>query len=549
MRFAADSASAANFARALALHKQGRLPEAEIGYAAILERDPGQIDALHYLGLIKKEQGRKTEAYEALSAALARCGESGDSVPDPAGLLVKRGEILHALERYFEAVVSYDQALAVAPDRADCHVKRGLSLYYLNRYQASLAGYDRALALAPDDAMILFYRARTLHRVDRNEEALANLDRVLARQPDFAPAYNLRGEILASLTRYDEAVTQFELALGHDPKFMPARLNIALTRLLQGDFGRGWRDYESRWFNPRAERRDFRAPLWLGEQSLAGKTILLHAEQGFGDTIQFARYAALAAAGGATVILEVQAELKALMSRLEGVAAILAQPLERTVQSRVDGAPVPLAGEQDLPPFEYHCPLLSLPLAFKTELDTVPARVPYLCADPELTARWRARLPRARSPLVGLAWSGSPFHWQDRDRSIALHRLAPLLSEPFDFVSLQKTVSENDAKLIAGLPNLIHFGDELADFDHTAAVIDALDLVITVDTAVAHLAAAMGKPVWILLPLVPEWRWLLDREDTPWYPTARLFRQKRRDDWESVIERVRAPLSVWRPAA
>jgi tetratricopeptide (TPR) repeat protein len=284
-------------------------------------------------------------------------------LPDSADLLIKRGEILHALDRYFEAVVSYDRALTLAPDRADCHVNRGFSLYYLDRLQAALASYDRALALAPRDATILFYRAQALRRLDRCEEALADLDQTLTRKPDFAPAYNLRGETLASLTRYNEAAAQFELALKHDPKFMPARLNLGLTRLLRGDFHRGWRDYEFRWSNPRAERREFRAPLWLGKESLVGKTILLHAEQGFGDTIQFARYAPLAAERGAKVILEVQAELKTLMSRMAGVAAVLGQAEERTRESRIDGAPVPLAREQDLPPFDYHCPLLSLPLA------------------------------------------------------------------------------------------------------------------------------------------------------------------------------------------
>jgi hypothetical protein len=245
----------------------------------------------------------------------------------------------------------------------------------------------------------------------------------------------------------------------------------------------------------------------------------------------------------------VQAELKTLMSRTAGVAAVLGQPEERTRESRIDGAPVPLAREQGLPPFDCHCPLLSLPLAFKTDLDTVPAGIPYLGADPERAHIWRARLGQRRSPLIGLAWSGNPFHWQDRNRSIALNCVAPLLSQPLSFVSLQKAVSETDARLMAGLPNLMHLGDELADFDDTAAVIDSLDLVVTIDTAVAHLAGAMGKPTWILLPHAPEWRWMLDREDTPWYPTARLFRQKRLGDWESVIERVRASLSAWPHAA
>lgn len=549
MRFAAPRVSAAKFAKVLAKHKRRRLQNAELTYAAILKRDPDHVDALHQLGLIKKAGGRKTEAYQLLTAALARCSAAPDAGAETADTLIKRGDILHALGRHFEALVSFDRALTLAPDHADCHVKRGFALYYLNRVEAALASYDQALALAPKDTTILLCRAQTLRQLDRCEEALAAVDHVLALKPDHAPALTQRGETLSRLSRYDEALAHFELAARRDPKYLHPRWGLAITRLLQGDFRSGWREYECRRFDETAEPRDFRAPLWLGEEPLEGKTILLHAEQGFGDTIQFVRYAALVADRGAEVILEVQAELKTLMARIDGVAAVLGQPEERTRGSRIDGAPVPLAAEHDLPPFDYHCPLLSLPLAFKTDLDTVPAKIPYLHADPERLPRWQARLAQRRRPLIGLAWSGNPYHWQDRHRSIAFDLFAPLLSEPFSFVSLQKVVSEADAKLMAGLPNLLHFGDQLADFDDTAAIIAALDLVVTIDTAVAHLAGAMGKPTWILLPHAPEWRWMLDREDTPWYPTARLFRQHRRGDWESVIERVRASLSAWPPAA
>jgi tetratricopeptide (TPR) repeat protein len=549
MRFAAPRASAGKFAKALAQHKRRRLQKAELTYAAILKRDPGHIDALHRLGLIKKAHGRNTEAYQLLTAALARCSAAPDGAAETADTHIKRGDILQALGRHFEALVSFDRALTLAPGRADCHVRRGFALYYLNRVEAALASYDQALALAPNDATILLCRAQTLRQLDRCEEALAVLDQVLALKPDHAPALTQLGETLSRLNRYDEALAHFELAARRDPKYLHPRWGLAITRLLQGDFRRGWREYECRWLNENAEPRDFRAPLWLGEESLEGKTILLHAEQGFGDTMQFVRYAALVADRGAKVILEVQAELKTLMSRIDGVAEVLGQPEQRTRDSRIDGAPVPLAAEQDLPPFDYHCPLLSLPLAFKTDLDTVPAKIPYLRADPERLSRWQARLAQRRRPLIGLAWAGNPFHWHDRHRSIAFNLFAPLLSEPFTFVSLQKKVPDADAKLMAGVPNLVHFGDELADFDDTAAIIAALDLVVTIDTAVAHLAGAMGKPTWILLPHAPEWRWMLDREDTPWYPTMRLFRQHRLGDWKSVIERVRVSLSAGPPAA
>lgn len=537
-----------DLAEARALHKKGRLSEAEAIYAAILTREPDQAHALHGLGLIRVGQARKTEAHQLLTAAVASYDKRLDQGGDQAKILADRGNILYALERYFEALVSYDRALALKPDWAQVYGMRGRALYCLNRYRAALASLDKAIALRPDLIENQVYRARMLHKLNRYEEALTSFDQALALQPHHAELHNLRGDTLACLTRYDEAEAEYETAIKLDPKFIQARWNAAVTRLLRGDFRRGWREYECRWKNPGVQLRDFSAPLWLGEGSISGKTILLHAEQGFGDTIQFVRYAPLLVESGGKVILEVQAELHSLLSRMKGISAILAQPKERTVDSRIDGAPVPLASERDLPPFDCHCPLLSLPLAFKTELSTVPVQIPYIYADPERVKTWKTRLPRGNSPLVGLAWSGNPFHWEDRNRSIALNRLAPLLSEPVSFVSLQKTVAAEDAKTLNGLANLTHFGDELADFDDTAAVIECLDLIVTVDTAVAHLAAAMGKPVWILMAHAPEWRWLLGREDSPWYPTVRLFRQQRLDGWERVIACVGGALRAWAQA-
>jgi hypothetical protein len=538
------SPSEADLEDARALHKQGRLAEAERIYQAIRERDPGHTDVLHHLGQIRIEQGDRAAAHELLTAALASCDKALEQAADQATTLGRRGYILVALQRYFEAVVSYDRALALKPGWVEAHIGRGFSLYCLNRYEAALASFDKAVALHPNRVETWLHRGRTFRKLNRFEEALASFDQALALEPNHAVAYNSRGETLAGLARYDEAAAHYEIASNLDPNFIQPRWNAAITRLLHGDFRRGWQDYECRWQHPGVTARDFRAPLWLGDADLAGKTLLLHAEQGFGDTIQFVRYASLAAERGANVILEVQWELKSLLSRMKGASAVLAQPKEKTVGSRIDGAPVPLAREEDLPAFDCHCPLLSLPLAFKTELTSVPAPIPYIHADPGRLKRWKGRLRHQGFPLVGIAWSGSPTHWEDHNRSIALGRLLPLLTEPFGFVSLQKTMSPRDAKVARDLPGLIHFGDDLADFEDTAAIIESLDLVITVDTAVAHLAGAMGKPVWLILAHAPEWRWLLDREDTPWYPNMRLFRQPRLDDWESVIERVRKELGT-----
>ncbi len=274
-----------------------------------------------------------------------------------------------------------------------------------------------------------------------------------------------------------------------------------------------------------ARRRALGRPLWLGEYPLHRKTILLHAEQGLGDTIQFARYAPLLARMGAKVVLEVPAELAALLGRVAGLAGIVA------------------SGEP-LPAFDVHCPMGSLPLALRTEATALPAAIPYLEASEERIAKWRSRLAELPAPRVAIAWSGRAAHPNDRNRSIALARLAPLFAlEAVSFISVQRELRGEDAQALARLPRIAHLGEELHDFDDTAAVLALADLVISVDTSVAHLAGAMGRPAWILLPFAPDWRWMLRREDSPWYPTARLFRQDALGDWDSVIARARGELA------
>ena len=302
--------------------------------------------------------------------------------------------------------------------------------------------------------------------------------------------------------------------------------NEGLSLLTLGDYRRGFQKYEARWQRTGMPRRkSLGKPLWLGEYPLARKTILVHAEQGLGDTIQFARYAPQLARGGAKVVLEVQPELVALLSRVEGVASVV---------GRGDA----------LPAYDVHCAAGSLPLALHTELSTIPANVPYLAASDQRVARWRERIASQPSPRIAVAWSGRADHANDRNRSITLERFAPLLAAgQGSFVSIQRELRDGDADTLARLPCVTHVGDALADFDDTAAVMALADLVIAVDTSVVHLAGAMGRPVWVLLPFQPDWRWLLDREDSPWYPTARLFRQSRTGDWDGVIAQVKEELS------
>jgi hypothetical protein len=385
----------------------------------------------------------------------------------------------------------------------------------------ALAAYERAIALAPGYAEAHNHRAIALNDLDRPAEALASSDRALALAPGHADAWYNRGNALRELHRHADAAQSYERAIALAPDHASAHWNLADCRLILGDFARGWEQYEWRWrLASRAQsRRAFAQPLWLGAEPLAGRTILLHAELGLGDTLQFCRYATEVAQRGARVLLEAQAAVLPLLQTLEGV--------ERLVRR----------GEA-LPGFDFHCPLMSLPLAFRTDLGNVPARVPYLHSDPARVQAWRDRLGEAAKPRVGMVWSGSQGLRNDK-RSMALAQMLPLARPGLEWVSLQKEVPACDAELLAAHNDIRDVGADLRDFADTAALVELLDLVVTVDTSVAHVAGALGKPLWILLPFNPhDWRWLLEREDSVWYPTARVFRQPAAGDWASVIARV-----------
>jgi hypothetical protein len=290
---------------------------------------------------------------------------------------------------------------------------------------------------------------------------------------------------------------------------------------------RGWHDYEWRWKSPKGpnftERRSFSQPLWIGKDSIAGQTILLYGEQGLGDTLQFCRYATLVSALGATVIVEAQPPLLGLLGSLKGVSRVVAKG-------------------DSLPSFDRHCPLLSLPLAFKTTMGSIPGANPYLFSDPNKVASWQARLGEKSRPRIGLAWSGNPRQVNNHNRSLSLSDLIAHLPPRFQYVSLQKEVPEDDRNVLERSPSLLNVADHLQDFSDTAALCECLDVVISVDTSVAHLSAALGRPTWVLLHHNPDWRWLLERDDSPWYPTVTLHRQRRYGNWPDVIERAAAAL-------
>jgi len=435
------------------------------------------------------------------------------------------GVIYYQRGNHPAAVRQIDRSLKVDSKNANALYNRGLALQGLKRLDEALASYDKALALKPDNADALNNRGNALKDLKRFEEALASHDKAVALKPDYAEVFNNRGLALQELKRFDEALLSFERALTLQPDYADAHWNEALLRLVRGDFSRGWAKYQWRWKSESlgVSKRNFLQPLWLGAEAIDGTTILLHSEQGFGDTIQFCRYVPLVAARGARVILEVESPLHEIMTNLAGATQVI---------SRGDA----------LPDFDFQCPLPSLPLAFGTRLETIPAATAYLRAPDQTLKNWQARLgPKAR-PRIGLVWSGRPAHKNDQNRSISLRSLLPLLDIEATFVSLQKDVRSDDAAVLKERNDVLNFGDELKDFSNTAALILQLDLVISVDTSVAHLAGALGAPVWILLPYSPDWRWLLDRDDSPWYPSVRLFRQQQIGNWAGVIDQVKNEL-------
>lgn len=459
-------------------------------------------------------RGSARQALGESEAALADYATSIALNPGDFDSHYQQGRVLQALDRDAEALASYGRAVALNSDSAEAHNSYGNSLMALDRPVEAITAYAEALRLAPELYTAHNNYSNALSRAGRYPEALAGYDDAIRLAPNSAAAYCGKGTVLHAMGHYIEAGGLFSRALAVEPDSPLAQFNKSIQRLLFGNFEEGWQLYEARWNKPGVRSaRDFTQPLWLGDAPLEGKTILLHAEQGLGDTIQFCRYVPMVEALGARVILEVQPALTTLMAALPGTRTAIAH------------------GGQ-LPAFDLHCPLMSLPLAFGTTLATLPRTIPYLSA--ETAAAWQQKLGPASRLRIGLAWSGSKKHAHDLHRSMTLNMLAPLWELGAEFHVLQNEVREQDLTTLADSPCQFH-GEALTDMREAAGLIAAMDLVITVDTSLAHLAGALGKPVWILLPFAPDFRWLLDRSDTPWYPTAELLRQPAIGDWQTVV--------------
>lgn len=439
------------------------------------------------------------------------------------------GHLCYLQGRLDEAASHLNASLALDPNNGHAHNDLGETLRAMGRNQEAIHHLERAVALQPKLAHAYGNLAAALVATGRPAEALKWAQESLWRAEDKAVAHCDLGSVLGRLGRHKEALKQYELALAIRPNDPRARYYEGLMRLTLGEMPAGWDAHEARLSLPLGflARRVDDHPPWRGETGIQGRVILLHAEQGLGDTLQFVRYAPMVAEHGATVLLEVQPGLRPLLAGMPGVAAVHEQ------------------GDA-LPPYDLQCPLMSLPAAFRTSLDTIPRAVPYLTPRADLAAAWGKRLGPWQKMRIGLAWSGSPGHANDVNRSIPLATLAPLLGRPdVEWHIIQRDIRDTDRAALRELDGLADHSAALTDFAETAALVSQLDLVVAVDTALAHLAGGLGKPAWIMLAHAADWRWMTGRSDTPWYPTLRLFRQPKPSDWDSVTREIARQLDLW----
>lgn len=527
--------------------EQGLHAQALEGLAKAAELDPGMADAPYLMGRACRESGRLPEAIAHWEKALSIDPAMPPAKAELAAVHVETARALHAAQQLDEALRACDRALAFSPgDPAALH-GRAVILIDQRRFAQALDCIEQAMAAgAPPDgraaAAFLQTHAIALDALARHEEAVASARAAVEADPADPECRRLLATALQSLGRYDEALAVYGEAIALHPGHAHLRWDESLCRLLTGDFERGWVHHEWRMRTPMYAQIDSAtgstAPRWDGQSAIDGRCLLLHVEQGLGDAIQFARYVPMVLRQGANVVLQVPRPLVDLMTGLVRPAA-----------GPGCGMMTVIGQGEAVPPHDLRGSLLSLPAAFGTRLDGIPADVPYVVADAALRESWRARLARDDEPSrprrlrAGLVWSGNPRHHNDHNRSIPLAQLAGALPREIDWIGLQPSVSEADRRAMAQVPQLRDLGAELRDFADTAALVENLDLVVSVDTSVAHLAGALGRPLWLLLPYHPDWRWLLDRDDSPWYPGCRLFRQGVPGDWAGVLDRLRQALA------
>ncbi len=491
--------------------RKGQMEKALLFYQKALSLQPEFTEAHYNFGNAYKELGRWSESVSHTQKAI-------ELDPDLHEAYYILGIAFYELEKLDQAIEVWQKALRLKPGFAEVHFNLGIAYYHKGNLEEALALCRKAVELDSSLAEAHYNLGLVYYGKDLPDEAIRCWQKTVQINPKHKDAFNNMGAAFQDKHELDKAQKCFQKAIDNHPDFPNAHWNKSLCHLLAGSFLEGWSEYQWRFkINTIFLNRHFPQPLWGGED-LTGKTILLYAEQGFGDTIQFIRYVPLVKKRGGQVLVECQEDLGSLLETMEGIDQL-----------------IPYG--QPLPEFDVQCPLLSLPLAFQTELGDIPASIPYISLNSDLVKKWHEFTEVEKDNLkVGLIWAGRPTHKKDRKRSLALKVFEPLAGLPgITFYGLQKGEA---ARQIQNRPEgmkLIGVGEKLVDFTETGALIQNLDLVISVDTAVAHLTGALGKPIWTLLPYSPDWRWMLDREDSPWYPSMRLFRQPFPGDWESVI--------------
>jgi len=465
------------FQLAVSFHSQGRWQDAAVLYDSIIAAQPGHADTWHMRGMLHAQAAELAQAVKLISQSI-----SLDATK--SAYFNNRGLAQLAQQNFAEALSDFQQAIALEPGLAQAHCNLG----------------------------------NVLQELQRHEEALLFFDLAIEIQPDYADAYFNRGNLWVMLKRPDKAIEDFDSALGFSPNDADYKYNKSIVLLTDGQYEPGWEFHEARWdrSSTKHHRGQFSATLWLGNENIKNQKILLYAEQGFGDSIQFIRYVPMVVELGAQVFVEIQAPLFQLFQGMEGAITWIKK------------------GEA-LPIVDFHCPLMSLPLAFKTRLDNIPSFPNYLSCDQAKKKVWENKLGPKNKPRIGIVWSGSSIHKNDQNRSISLAIFKSIISDEAVFYSLQNEYRANDVKLIHDHPEIINSSDQLQDFSDTASLCDLMDLIITVDTSVAHLSGALGKTTWVLVPHNPDFRWFNDRQDSPWYPSIKLFRQNSFHDWNQTL--------------
>ncbi len=510
----------AHFQRGNVLRALGQPDAALASYAQAIAARPDFAEAWFNRGVLLHAGGQRQAALESYDRATA-------INPGLFQAFYNRGNVLKELKAPQQALSSYDRAIALKGNYPEAWSNRGIALQDLGRFDEALASYGRAIELRPDYAEAWFNRGTLQKQLRQSDAAIASFNQAIGIRADHARSFFNRGATQLDIRQLDAALASFERAIALDGDFAEAHYNRAFALLLRGDYASAWPEFEWRWRNAdklsMGPPRLFRQPLWLGGQNLRGKRVLLWSEQGLGDTLQLCRYVKMVADLGAEVIFEVQAPLLRLLANLDGVSHIVAS----------GGA---------LPDFDYHCPLMSLPLAFRTTLQTVPAPPAYIRSDPAQVAYWRGQLGPKTAPRIGLVWSGNRNYGADEMRSVRLAEWIAHLPRDCRYFCLQKDIRDADRQALAANPWIATCDDEYAGFAYTAALITELDLVLSVDTSIAHLSAALGQRTWLLEGYNPDWRWMMEREDSPWYPSIRLYRQPQVGDWHSVFARIAADL-------